>query len=76
LARAFLGNRIVPLAGVDVFGSVSVDDDRRQSAARKIGVCAIIPAFIVIPAKAGIQYAGLGYLAPDWIPAFAGMTER
>jgi len=28
----------------------------------------------VIPAKAGIQYAGIGYFAPDWIPAFAGMT--
>jgi len=30
--------------------------------------------FAVIPAKAGIQYAGLAGLAPDWIPAFAGMT--
>jgi len=30
--------------------------------------------FSVIPAKAGIQYAGLACLAPDWIPAFAGMT--
>jgi len=32
--------------------------------------------FTVIPAKAGIQYAGLGYFAPDWIPAFAGMTVQ
>jgi len=32
------------------------------------------PVFAVIPAKGGIQYAGLACLAPDWIPAFAGMT--
>jgi len=32
--------------------------------------------FSVIPAKAGIQYAGLACLAMDWIPAFAGMTAR
>jgi len=30
----------------------------------------------VIPAQAGIQYAGIGHFAPDWIPAFAGMTMR
>jgi len=30
--------------------------------------------FAVIPSKAGIQYAGLACLAPDWISAFAGMT--
>jgi len=34
------------------------------------------PEFAVIPAKAGIQYAGLACLAPDWIPAFAGMTMQ
>jgi len=32
------------------------------------------PVFAIIPPKAGIQYAGLAGLAPDWIPAFAGMT--
>jgi len=32
------------------------------------------PGFAVIPADAGIQYAGLAGLAPDGIPAFAGMT--
>jgi len=39
-----------------------------QGYSREIKVC------IVIPAKAGIQYAGLGNLALDRIPAFAGMT--
>jgi len=34
------------------------------------------PVSSVIPAKAGIQYAGLACLAPDWIPAFAGMTMQ
>jgi len=34
------------------------------------------PMSTVIPAKAGIQYARIGYFAPDWIPAFAGMTMQ
>jgi len=34
------------------------------------------PVFSVIPAKGGIQYAGLACLAPDWIPPFAGMTWK
>jgi len=50
----------------NIFGKRS----RRQKPVRnrRISVCTVIPA------KAGIQYAGLGNLALDWIPAFAGMT--
>jgi len=48
--------------------------DCRVGLFAKVFVHSPMPA--VIPAKAGIQYAGLACFAADWIPAFAGMTAQ